>query len=264
MSDALVLRASYTGGSASMVRRLDAMVQRGRRRQEAYAALGHRAMFLVARGLRTNIGNWPSPSSWARSYRAGGQALRDTKRLSNSIAYQADARGTDIGTNVPYAKALNRGMTILPKKQWLLIPLSPPLSQSENRAWPRGKAAIQARYPGSFFLAHGDQANGFEGPGIYRKTGAWTSTRFRSKGGRRLHSATPRYRGGSKRITRIAAAVRSIKLRKYGFLQWRPVWAKDLARRYAIWYTAPTGGGAAVPVPARGGNPDAGAKGGAS
>lgn len=263
MSDALVLRASYSGGSASMVRRLNAMVQRGRRRQEAYAALGHRGMFLVARGLRTNIGNWPAPSSQFRSYRAGGQPLRDTKRLSNSIAYRADSRGVDIGTNVPYAKALNRGMTILPKKQWLLIPLSPPLSRAENVAWPRGKAAIQARYPGSFFLAHGDKSLGFEGPGIYRKTGAWTSTRYRSKGGRRLPSAVPSYRGGSKRITRIAAAVRSIKLRKYGFLQWRPAWVKDLAHRYALWYTSPTGG-AGVAVPAMGGTPDVGAKGGAS
>lgn len=258
MSDALVLRASYSGGSASMVRRLDAMVQRGRRRQEAYAALGHRGMFLVTRGLRTNIGNWPAPSSEFRSYRAGGQPLRDTKRLSNSIAYRADSRGVDIGTNVPYAKALNRGMTILPKKQWLLIPLSPPLSQRENRAWPRGKAAIQARYPGSFFLAHGP-----EGPGIYRPKGRVTvahrivakSTGKRLKRGVAIRRSLP--------PERIAAAVRSIKLRKYGFLAWRPAWVKDLAHRYALWFTSPTGA-ASAPVPAMGGTPDVGAKGGAS
>lgn len=257
MGDALVLRVGISGGSAGMLRRLDAMVRRGRRQQEAYAALGHRAMFLVTRGLRTNIGKWPGPSGWARSYRAGGQALLDTRRLSNSIAYQADARGVDIGTNVPYAKPLNRGMTIRPKKRWLLIPLSPPLSRSEAVAFPRGKAAIQARYPGSFFLERGP-----EGPGVYRPGGRVTiGHRIVGKRGKRLKKGVAIRRTAPPE--RIAAAVRSVKLRKYGFLRWRPEWARDLARRYAIWYTDPDGASQAV-MPARGGNPDVGAKGGAS
>ena len=254
--DALVLRASYSGGSAAMVKKLDAMVQRGKRQHEAYAALGHRGMFLVARGLRQNIGNWSPPSSWARSYRAGGQPLLDTRRLSNSIAYKANPRGTDIGTNVPYAKSLNRGMKIRPKKSWLLIPLSPPLSQTEARGFPRGKAAIKARYPGSFFLEHGP-----DGPGIYLPGDRVTvAHRIVSKTtGKRLK------RGVAIRRTappeRIAAAVRSVKLNKYRFLEWRPEWAQDLAKRYAIWYTD-ADGASGTPLSPSGGTPDVGPRGG--
>lgn len=257
--DALVLRASYTGGSAAMVRKLDAMVQRGKRSHEAYAALGHRAMTLVTRGLRENIGHWPPPSSWARSYRAGGQPLLDTRRLSNSIAYKADAKGTDIGTNVPYAKSLNRGMTIRPKKRWLLIPLSPPLSQTEARAFPRGKEAIQARYPGSVFTVHGD-----DGPGIYRKVGFTAARSIVSARTRRGGAYERVKRGGALRAVRserIAAAVRSVTLKRYGFLEWRPEWGRDLSKRYAIWYTD-ADGASGSPLPPSGGNPDTGPRGG--
>lgn len=254
--DALVLRTSYTGGSAAMVRKLDAMVRRGKRSHEAYAALGHRAMVLVTRGIRQNIGHWPPPSSSARSYRAGGQALLDTRRLSNSIAYKADSRGTDIGTNVPYGKSLNRGMTIKPKKRWLLIPLNPPLSQTEARAFPRGKAAIEARYPGSFFLEHGP-----EGPGVYlpgdRVTVAHRIVSKRT--GKRLKRGVAIRR--TMRPERIAAAVRSVTLKRYGFLEWRPEWGRDLSKRYAIWYTD-ADGASGTPLPPSGGNPDVGPRGG--
>ncbi len=257
--DALILRASYSGGSAAMVQKLDAMVKRGQRRQEAYAALGHRAMTLVTRGLRTNIGHWPAPSSWARAYRAGGQALLDTRRLSNSIAYKADATGTDIGTNVPYGRALNRGMTIRPKKRWLLIPLSPPLSQTEVRAFPRGKEAIQARYPGSRFVMGGE-----DGPGIYRKSRMVTGARIRSRSktgwGSNRTAARSTYARGTRGAERIAAAVRSVTLRKYGFLEWRPEWARDLSKRYLMWYVN-AGGSDTSPTPPTGGTPDSGARG---
>lgn len=239
------------GGAEGMTRRLEAMIRQSRAGAAGYAAVGHRAMFLVTRGLRENIGHWPSPGGWPRAFRRGEQPLRDTKRLSNSIAYRATAQGVAIGTNVPYARILNRGGTITPKGRFLLLPLSPPLSRSEVRAWPRGKAAIQARYPGSVFLMHGDPRLGFEGPGIYRKS--------RRRVGSNLRLSTARYKGRTKGIERIAAAVRSVRIRPYGYLQWRPEWVRDLVQRYAKWHFDPT---TASRYAVAGGNPDVGQRGG--
>lgn len=246
------------GGAEGMTRRLEAMIRQSRAGAAGYAAVGHRAMFLVTRGLRENIGHWPSPGGWPRAFRRGGQPLRDTKRLSNSIAYRATAQGVAIGTNVPYARILNRGGTITPKGRFLLLPLSPPLSRSEVRAWPRGKAAIQARYPGSVFLMHGDPRLGFEGPGIYRTSRRRIATRIRSRKGNLLAAPTAAYaKGGG--IERIAAAVRSVRIRPYGYLQWRPEWVRDLVQRYAKWYFDPT---TASRYAVAGGNPDVGQRGG--
>jgi phage gpG-like protein len=247
------LGQSSNGGAEGMARRLDAMVRQSRAGAAGYAAVGHRAMFLVTRGLRENVGHWPSPGGWPRAFRRGGQPLRDTKRLSNSIAYRATAQGVSIGTNVPYARILNRGGTITPKGRFLLLPLSPPLSQSEVRAWPRGKSGIEARYPESFFLLKGP-----EGTGIYRPSRRRIATRIRSKKGNLLAAPSAKY-GKGRAIERIAAAVRRVRIKPYGYLQWRPAWVRDLAQRYAKWHFDPS---TASRFPAAGGNPDVGKRGG--
>lgn len=59
-------------------------------------------------------------SSFVQSYRAkeeGGQTLRDTGRLLNSIIYAADPRGVSWGVSseLPYAWVLNDGATITAK-----------------------------------------------------------------------------------------------------------------------------------------------------
>jgi len=241
------------GGAEGMTRRLEAMIRQSRAGAAGYAAVGHRAMFLVTRGLRENIGHWPSPGGWPRAYRRGGQPLRDTKRLSNSIAYRATSQGVAIGTNVPYARILNRGGTITPKGRFLLLPLSPPLSRSEVRAWPRGKSAIEARYPESFFLPKGP-----EGTGIYRPSRRRIATRIRSKTGNLLAAPSAKY-GKGRAIERIAAAERRVRIKPYGYLQWRPAWVRDVAQRYAQWFFDPK---LANRVPVTGGNPDVGQRGG--
>lgn len=247
------LGGGSNGGADGMARRLDAILQKGRGGAAGYAVVGHRAMFLVSRGLRTNIGAWPSPSGWPRAFRRGGQPLLDTRRLSSSIAYRASSQGVAIGTNVEYARILNRGGTIHPKGRFLLLPLSPPLSRSEVRAWPRGKAGIQGRYPGSVFLMHGP-----EGPGIYRKSRLRTGTNIRGRSGKLNAAPSARYAAGTKSVERIAAAVRKVTIRKHGYLQWRPEWVRDVAQRYAQWFFDPK---LANPFPAAGGNPDVGRKG---
>lgn len=62
---------------------------------------------------------------WKQSWRArmqGGQTLRDTGRLMNSITYNVLPNGVEVGTNVEYAHALHFGANILPKTaQYLLF-----------------------------------------------------------------------------------------------------------------------------------------------
>lgn len=224
--------AASSGGADAMARRLDAMVKRGRNRAQAYALLGHHAMNLVQRGLRENVGGWPPASSWPRGYRRGGEALRDTGRLRNSISYRASASGMAAGTNVKYARILNRGGVIRPKGRFLLLPLNPPLTPSEVRAWPRGAAGIRAAYPGSFFLF------GPEGPGIYRKSRVRSVTAAQRKERRRLGLPSARWQPRTKTVERIAAAVRSVRVPAFWYLRWRAPWVRFLAQKYVEWYAA--------------------------
>ena len=243
--------ATSSGGADAMARRLDAMVRRGRNRAQAYALLGHHTMNLVQQGLRENVGGWPSPSAWPRGYRRGGQPLRDTGRLRNSIAYRSSANGMAAGTNVKYARVLNRGGIIRPRGRFLLLPLSPPLTPSQVRAWPQGAAAIRAAYPGSFFLF------GPEGPGIYRKSRVRSATAAQRKERRRLGLPRARWQPRTKTIERIAAAVRSAKVPAFGYLMWRPPWVRYLSQKYVEWYV---GQGGTPTFPSSGGSP-AGRKG---
>jgi hypothetical protein len=117
---------------------------------------------------------------------------------------------------------------------------------TEARGWPRGRSAIAARYPGSFFLFHGP-----EGPGIYRKS--------RVRTGSNLRSRTARYAGRTRGIERIAAARRQINQKGYHFGHWRQEWMPDLidmTGRYLVDGRLPSS------APASGGNPDKGPRGG--
>ncbi|RYL25110.1 phage virion morphogenesis protein [Acinetobacter piscicola] len=66
--------------------------------------------------IRTGIGTDDKP--WQKSWRAqvqGGQTLRDTGRLHNSIFAKVQGNRITIGTNVKYAPILHFGGTIRPK-----------------------------------------------------------------------------------------------------------------------------------------------------
>ncbi len=70
--------------------------------------------------MRFKHGEGPDGAKWPKSYRAkiqGGQTLRDTKRLQNSITYRAKRRGVEIGTNVKYAAVHQEGDTIKAKRK---------------------------------------------------------------------------------------------------------------------------------------------------
>ena len=66
--------------------------------------------------IQTGIGTDDKP--WKKSWRAkvqGGQTLRDTGRLHNSIFAKVQGNKITIGTNVVYAPILHFGGTIKPK-----------------------------------------------------------------------------------------------------------------------------------------------------
>lgn len=177
---------------------------------------------------------------WARPKRRIGSPLQDTGRMRDSWAYSANDQDVRIGTKVRYAGVHQGGRVITPRsgRKFLLIPLSPPLSITEVRAWPLGKAAIAARYPGSFFLIKGP-----EGPGIYRKT---SRTAF-TVGSRVRHVV----------IERIAAAVRSVKIDSRPMAKKSDRLLRSIGKAWVLWIARGEG-----MYPASDGTPDSGPRGG--
>jgi hypothetical protein len=215
-------------------------------RQKVLAAVGQRvALRHMPATIRENRLGWSSPSARYRAWRVGGQAVIDTGRLVNSWAWMATQFNVKVFTQVRYARQVDEGGVIRPRGRFLLIPLSPPLLKTEARGWPRGEAAIRARYPGSFFLFHGP-----EGPGIYRKS--------RIRTGSNLRSRTAHYAGRTLGIERIAAAVRQVNQKGYHFGDWRAEWMPDLLSVTRTFI----GTGQIPAAPASGGNPDKGPRGG--
>ena len=77
--------------------------------------------------FRTTTG--PDGQAWEKSFRAkneGGQTLSLTRRLRNSITYQATGSSVQVGTNVVYAAVHQFGATIRAKSgPFLSIPVTP-------------------------------------------------------------------------------------------------------------------------------------------
>ena len=252
--------STFTGkliGGEKLQAQLSAIAQRvdAQGRTQIAAKVG----FLVVDQLmpdvfNSNRGGWPSPKGFPRAYRAGGQPLIDTKRLSSSWLYRATAQDVRIGTGVDYAHALDQGATIRPKSgKWLLLPLSPPLARSEVRDFPRGKTGIQAKYPKSFWLTRGP-----EGPGIYRPSRNRVATKVyrRSKAGVMTRVEEPKaLYGRQKSIERIAAGRRQVKIRAYHFARVWPGWESQITSTAAAYVLL--GGRSTAPV---GGSLDVGAK----
>lgn len=243
----LQLNARVTGDK-QILSTLNGIVQRAQPpgRGRMLAGVGQRvALRHMPATIRENRLGWPRPSARFRSWRTGGQPIVDTGRLVNSWAWRATQSNVRIWTAVKYANQLDKGGPIRPRGKFLLIPLSPPLKMTEARGWPRGRSAIAARYPGSFFLFHGP-----EGPGIYRKS--------RIRIGSNLSSRTARYAGRTLGIERIAAGVRQIRQRGYHFGHWRQEWMPDLISVSSTFLMT----GKGISAPTSGGKADRGPRGG--
>jgi phage virion morphogenesis protein len=75
------------------------------------------AALTLSTQMRFERGEAPDGSVWPASIRAtlqGGQTLIDSARLMQSITWNADARGVEVGTNVLHAAIHQFGGTIRP------------------------------------------------------------------------------------------------------------------------------------------------------
>jgi hypothetical protein len=95
----------------------------------------------------------------------------------------------------------DKGATLIPKKKFLAIPLSPPLSIDEART------AKTSDYPGSFVLIPGP-----EGPGIYRKSKVAKAVSLKNR--------KTVYEKGSSGIERIFALLKSVTIKPRRFMFW--------------------------------------------
>jgi phage gpG-like protein len=150
---------------------------------------------------------WPPPR-----YRSG-RPLMDSGTLRSNWAHQVvESEGIVEVAPSPsaqvYAALQHYGGTVVPKtKQWLMIPLSPPLAISERKMPPRSFKA--------FFLEKGP-----EGPGLYRRSQKAVSVSLKAfKSGKNLHKAT-KYAAGTKSIERIFAARKSVTIPPRPFAYW--------------------------------------------
>ncbi len=160
---------------------------------------------------------------WAPVIRDGRDAspLRDTGALLESITFKATTKDLVVGAPATFkrAKLHQYGGTIVPTKaKWLAIPVAPPLSPAERRAWkPR-------TVPGGFLLMKGP-----EGPGIYRLAAGQVTASNRFSRGSSKYNKSRRGDAGP-HIERVFAFVKSVKITKRPFL----MWSKDALTRIGL------------------------------
>lgn len=107
--------------------RLKASLPLSRGMEPAMSNIGRALKTATQLRFRSTTG--PDGASWRPSFRArteGGQTLSLTRRLRNSITYQATATSVAVGTNVIYAAIHQFGGTIRAKNgTFLSIPVTP-------------------------------------------------------------------------------------------------------------------------------------------
>lgn len=94
----------------------------GSQRRALFDAIG--STLVEGTRLRFIAGEAPDGTPWVPSQRAtvqGGQTLRDTGRLMNSITHAVSDTTIEVGTNVEYAVPLHFGAHIRAAKDWLTV-----------------------------------------------------------------------------------------------------------------------------------------------
>lgn len=113
-------------GVASAVERLRLGLPLGGSMRPAMEGMGRVLKTRSQLSFKTQTG--PDGEKWKPSHRAkneGGQTLSLSRRLRNSITYQADAAQVAVGTNVLYAAIHHLGGTIRAKNgPFLAIPIT--------------------------------------------------------------------------------------------------------------------------------------------
>lgn len=217
-------------GSDQAMQALTALLTRCKSTGGALAKLGKRYVGDELPAIFSEGG--PPGQKWPRVIRDGRSAdpLMDVGTLQKSVQWQANDWQLTIG--VPsaspagkYARLHQHGGTITPvSSQWLLIPLSPPLTPSQRRAVSR-RGGFKAVFPDAFFLFKGP-----EGPGLYIKTRR-AVVGYKREPGKRIK----RIYGEGPGIMRIAAARKSVKIKPRPFLVWTQRFLEKAAQLLTKW-----------------------------
>lgn len=162
---------------------------------------------------------------WAKSDWNDYAPMIDTRRLADSIAYNASDDRVKIGTNVPYARNLNgfNGNTFTvtaTNKKYLTIPNPAYFSPAALRS------AKASDYPQAFFLDHGP-----EGRGLYVR---------------------------DPQLKKLFSCVHSVRIKARQFLSFRPKSLRDITDGMVDYIAR----GANRDVSRSEGNPDVGSRGG--
>lgn len=110
MKDALTTVVDDTEVKLAFARLAESISPSGRRR--ALGAIGRYGKSSTQMRFRTQVD--PDGKPWPKSKRVlakGGQTMRKTSRLRNSMSFFVDDGGVSWGTNVKYAAAVHEGYT---------------------------------------------------------------------------------------------------------------------------------------------------------
>jgi len=114
-------------GVHDALQRLRMCLPLGGSMQPTFAAMGR--VLKTGAQLRFRTATGPDGQAWLKSFRArneGGQTLSLTRRLRNSITYEAGNTSVTVGTNVVYAAIHQFGGVIRAKNgPFLSIPVTP-------------------------------------------------------------------------------------------------------------------------------------------
>ena len=115
-------QAFYFQGEEKILKWLAKVEQKSKDNTELYSELGDILLDGVHDRFRRGIA--PDDRPWKKSWRAiaqGGQTLRDTGRLLNSIVAITKKNNVFVGTDVLYAKLMHFGGTIRAKNKPYLV-----------------------------------------------------------------------------------------------------------------------------------------------
>lgn len=178
--------------------------------QPVFVRLGR---YMTGYSIPENFRRGGRPHSWPGVIRWGSPAepLRDQGFLANSVSYVAHANDLELhagGGKIRYARLMQEGGTILPKKKFLAIPVYPALTMSEARTtWARDWIGR-----GTWIM------KGPEGLGVYRKATSASSRIVSKSTGKRLKKGKTEQ---TKAVQMIFRFVKKVTIKPRPFLMFQ-------------------------------------------
>ena len=102
---------------------LQKRIEKLKESEELFEKIGSMVSSSIVKRIKEGVE--PSDAPLTKAVKRSDKTLRDTGRLMGSITYKAGRTFALVGTNVEYARILNDGGVIKPKRaKWLTLPAS--------------------------------------------------------------------------------------------------------------------------------------------